>query len=203
MDPTPELTGQILVERARALLPLVRSFADRADAERRLPPELVRALAQAGLFRIAVARSCGGAEADPRAQILAIEAISAADGAAGWTLMIGIECLGMASAMLRPDVAEEVVASHPEVVFSGALNPLGRATAVEGGFRVSASAIATCACCRSASGVDDARGTFSVANATKSSMAARAMPVATPTLLYASRLKFGKRNTGPVSRVRS
>ena len=137
MEQVPELTGQILVERARALQPLVRSFADRADAERRLPPELVRALAQAGLFRIAVARSCGGAEADPRAQILAIEAISAADGAAGWTLMIGIECLGMASAMLRPDVAEEVVASHPEVVFSGALNPLGRATAVEGGFRVS------------------------------------------------------------------
>ncbi len=129
-------TGQVLVERARALQPLVCSFADQADAERRLPPELVRALAEAGLFRIAAARSCGGIEADPREQILAIEAISEADGAAGWTLMIGIECVGMASAFLRPDVAEELIAKHPEVVFSGALNPLGRARPVDGGYRV-------------------------------------------------------------------
>jgi alkylation response protein AidB-like acyl-CoA dehydrogenase len=136
MTATAELTGPVLVERARALQPLVRSFAERADAERKLPTELVRALVEAGLFRIAVARSCGGVEADPREQILAIEAISEADGAAGWTLMIGIECLGMGGAVLRPDVAEELIAKHPEVVFSGALNPLGRATPVDGGYRV-------------------------------------------------------------------
>ena len=136
MDHEPELSGRVLVERARSLQPLVRSFADRADAERSLPLELVRALAQAGLFRIAVARSQGGAEADPREQILAIEAIAEADGAAGWTLMIGIESLGIASAMLRPEVAEEVIAKNALVIFSGALNPLGRATPVDGGVRV-------------------------------------------------------------------
>jgi alkylation response protein AidB-like acyl-CoA dehydrogenase len=97
---------------------------------------VVHALREAGLFRIAVARAQGGAEADPRSQILAIEAISEADGAAGWTLMIGIESLGIASAALHPETAEEVIAKHPEVVFSGALNPQGRATPVEGGVRV-------------------------------------------------------------------
>lgn len=132
-----ELSGPVLVERARALQPLVRSFAARAEAERTLPRELVGALADAGLFRIAVARARGGAESEPRAQIEAIEAISAADGAAGWTLMIGIETLGFASAAARPDVAEELVTKNPRVVFSGALNPLGRATPVDGGFRVS------------------------------------------------------------------
>jgi alkylation response protein AidB-like acyl-CoA dehydrogenase len=136
MSAVGDLTGEILVERARALQPLVREFAERGDAERRLPLEVVHALREAGLFRIAVARAQGGAEADPRSQILAIEAISEADGAAGWTLMIGIESLGIASAALRPDVAEELIAKHPEVVFSGALNPLGRATPVEGGVRV-------------------------------------------------------------------
>jgi alkylation response protein AidB-like acyl-CoA dehydrogenase len=129
------LTGEMLVERARALQPLVSSFAARAEAERTLPRELVRALAEAGLFRIAVAASAGGVESDPRTQILAIEAISEADGAAGWTLMIGIECLGYASAALRPEVAEQVIAKHPEVIFSGALNPLGRAVRVPGGVR--------------------------------------------------------------------
>jgi alkylation response protein AidB-like acyl-CoA dehydrogenase len=131
------ITGPLLVERARALQPLVRSFADRAEAERTLPRELVRALAEAGLFRVAVSSEVGGAEATPREQILAIEAISEADGAAGWTLMIGVESLGFASAVLRPDVAEEVIARRPEVIFSGALNPLGRAIRVEGGVRAS------------------------------------------------------------------
>lgn len=96
-----------------------------------------RALARAGLFRIAVARSRGGAEAAPREQILAIEAISEADGAAGWTLMIGIESVGIASGLLRPDVADEVIGKNPDVIFSAALNPLGRATVVDGGVRVS------------------------------------------------------------------
>jgi len=137
MDAAPDFSGEVLVERARALQPLVREFADRGDAERRLPLEVVHALRESGLFRIAVARAQGGAEADPRSQILAIEAISEADGAAGWTLMIGIESLGIASAALQPDVVEEVIAKNPEVVFSGALNPLGRATPVEGGVRVS------------------------------------------------------------------
>ena len=129
------LTAEMLVERARALQPLVRSFAARAEAERTLPLELAHALAEAGLFRVAVAASAGGVESDPRSQILVIETIAEADGAAGWTLMIGIESLGFASASLRPETAEEVIAKHPEVIFSGALNPLGRAVRVPGGVR--------------------------------------------------------------------
>jgi alkylation response protein AidB-like acyl-CoA dehydrogenase len=137
MTQTAALSGAVLVGRARELQPLVRRFADRAEAERTLPLEVVRALREAGLFRIAAAAEVGGAEATPREQILAIEAISEADGAAGWALMIGIENLGFASALLQPDVAEEVIAKRPEVIFSGALNPLGRATRVDGGVRAS------------------------------------------------------------------
>ena len=133
----PDLTGALLLERARELAPLVQRNASRAEAERTLPGEVVSALREAGLFRVAVAREVGGAEASPREQILAIEAISEADGSAGWALMIGVETLGFASAFLAPDVAEETIAKHPEVIFSGALNPLGRATRVEGGVRVS------------------------------------------------------------------
>ena len=131
------LSGALLVERARELRPLVQGFADRAEAERTLPAEVVHALREAGLFRVAVAAEVGGAEATPREQILAIEAISEADGAAGWALMIGVENLGFASAFLQPDVAEEVIAKHPEAIFCGALNPKGRANRVDGGVRVS------------------------------------------------------------------
>jgi alkylation response protein AidB-like acyl-CoA dehydrogenase len=134
---TPALTGALLVERAQQLQPMVRSHADRAEAERTLAGEVVGALREAGLFLVAAAREVGGAEATPREQILAIEAISEADGAAGWALMIGVENLGFASAILQPDTAEEVIAKHPEVIFCGALNPLGRATRAPGGVRAS------------------------------------------------------------------
>ena len=133
----PVLSGEQLVTRARELQPLVARYAAQAEAERTLPLELVRALADSGLFRIAAAASAGGCESDPRSQILAIEAISQADGAAGWTLMIGIECVGYASAALRPEIAKRVIAEHPEVILSGALNPLGRAVRVAGGVRAS------------------------------------------------------------------
>ena len=131
------LSGALLIDRARELKPFVQGLADRAEAERTLPAEVVHALREAGLFRVAVAAEVGGAEATPREQILAIEAISEADGAAGWALMIGVENLGFASAFLQPDVAEEVIAKHPEAIFCGALNPQGRANRVDGGVRVS------------------------------------------------------------------
>ena len=39
----------------------------------------------------------GGAETDPLTTIDAIEAIAAADGAAGWVLMIGVAVFGIVS----------------------------------------------------------------------------------------------------------
>ena len=68
--------------------------------------------------------------------ILALEAISEADGAAGWTLMIGVETVGIAMAALAPPVAEAMLGDRPDVVFSGAINPLGQARRVDGGYIV-------------------------------------------------------------------
>jgi alkylation response protein AidB-like acyl-CoA dehydrogenase len=125
-----------LVLRARELAPLVREHADEAERERRLAKPVVEALTAAGLFRVAAARSVGGAEAHPATQIRVIEEISRVDGATGWNLMIGIENLGFLSAALEPATAKRLYAD-PGLVVSGALNPLGRAEPVEGGVRVS------------------------------------------------------------------
>ncbi len=93
-------------------------------------------MAEAGLHRMAAPAATGGSEADPATQLQAIEAISTADGSAGWTLMIGAETGGVASATLAPEVVEEIYA-NPAAVMCGALNPLGRATPVAGGLVVS------------------------------------------------------------------
>ena len=63
---------------ARALIPLLRSAADRIDAARELPPDVLDAMFAAGMFRLLVPRSCGGAELEPATYVQCVEAI--ADG---------------------------------------------------------------------------------------------------------------------------
>jgi alkylation response protein AidB-like acyl-CoA dehydrogenase len=92
-------------------------------------------MAAADLYKVAAPRSIGGGECDPRSQIETIEAVSAADGAAGWNLMIGIENMGFLGAALPRETAKKLYAD-PGLIVAGALNPLGRATKVDGGYRV-------------------------------------------------------------------
>ena len=125
-----------LVERARALQPLVRERA--AAAEKAIAPDadVVRAMADAGLYAMCVPGSLGGAEADPLTTIATIDAIAQADGAAGWVLMIGAETTGIGSAYLPPDTGRTLVLDHPSVVICGALNPVVQARRAEGGYVV-------------------------------------------------------------------
>jgi len=122
-------------ERARALATLVRDGADEAERERRLSEPVAIALAEAGLYRIAAPASVGGEECTPRTQIETIEAVAEADGATGWNLMIGVENLGFLGATLPLETAHELFAD-PRLIVAGALNPLGRATPCDGGYRV-------------------------------------------------------------------
>jgi alkylation response protein AidB-like acyl-CoA dehydrogenase len=124
------------IQRARSLQPLVREHAIQAERQRHLPDEVAWAMAEAGLYRVAVPRVLGGGEVHPHEQIQVIEQIAEADGATGWNLMIGIEATGMGSAGLPVFVASEIF-RDPRMIFSGARNPQGRALPVEGGYRAS------------------------------------------------------------------
>jgi alkylation response protein AidB-like acyl-CoA dehydrogenase len=123
------------LEAAAALVPAIRSAADRIEHDRRLPPELVRALADAGLFRLCVPRALGGLEADPATMIRIGETLAQADGAAGWSAMIGATS-GVASGYLPEPAAREIYGADPRVVTGGAFAPHGTATVVDGGYRV-------------------------------------------------------------------
>lgn len=123
------------IERARALVPMLRACADQAERERHLPAHAAEAMARAGLYRVAAPRRVGGAECEPAEQIEIIETIAAADGSAGWNLMIGIEVMGFLGAVLERDLGSKLFA-NPALIVSGSLNPVGVATSVEGGYSV-------------------------------------------------------------------
>jgi alkylation response protein AidB-like acyl-CoA dehydrogenase len=124
------------IDSARALAPRIAALSDRIERDRRLPPDLVRAMAEAGLFRICVPRKFDGLEVDVSTMIGTIEEVARADASAGWCVMIGATS-GVVSAWLRDDVARPMYGGDPLLVTGGVFAPHGRAVAVPGGYRVS------------------------------------------------------------------
>jgi len=115
---------------------LIAGHAAEAEENRYLNSEVAQAMARAGLYRVAAPRSISGGEVHPSTQIRVIEAVSEIDGAAGWNLMIGIEVMGILASVYPPSLVERIYAD-PELIISGALNPLGRATQADGGYLIS------------------------------------------------------------------
>lgn len=71
-----------------ALAPVIAAHADAAEAERRLPQPIVRALIEAGLFKLYLPRSLGGSQLEPLEFAQRLEAIAALDGSTGWCAFI-------------------------------------------------------------------------------------------------------------------
>ena len=124
-----------LVQAARDLQPLVREHADAAERERRVPAPVIEAMREAGVFHMMVPGSLGGGEAHVATLIEVIEALSAADGSAGWVAMIGATT-GITSAYLEDSTAREIYGDRATIT-GGVVAPSGTATPVEGGFRLS------------------------------------------------------------------
>lgn len=124
-----------LVTRAEAAATLIRPQADAIERARRLPPDVVAALVDAGTFKLLVPTRYGGAEANVATAVAFIETIARADGSAGWCAMIGMTS-GLMSAFLPPATAEAVY-TPASVITGGVFAPLGRATATPTGYRVS------------------------------------------------------------------
>src|SRR5918996_1102175 len=72
------------LEAARKLAPMIRSCADQIEADRELPRPLFEALADAGLFQLALPRALGGAELDLPTYVQVLEEIGKADASTGW-----------------------------------------------------------------------------------------------------------------------
>jgi alkylation response protein AidB-like acyl-CoA dehydrogenase len=123
------------IARARAAAAVIAPLAARIEEGRRLPPEAVRALVDAGVFKLVVARELGGEEASATTLVSVIEEIARADGSAGWCAMIGASSALM-SAFLDDATARDVYAPA-DAITCGVFAPMGRARREGDGLRVS------------------------------------------------------------------
>ena len=126
-----------MLETARALAPTIATFGDRVEAERRLPKPLADALHDAGLFRMLLPRSLGGAELDPPTFVQVMETVAMADASTAWVLGQTAGC-SMIAAYLEPTVAKQVF-GPPRGVLAWGSGPQGSAVRVDGGFRLTGS----------------------------------------------------------------
>ena len=121
---------------ARELFSEIHAAAAEAEAARTQPAPLMRKLAEAGVMGMCVPAAYGGSELPVRDVLAVIEEVSRADGAAGWCAMIGA-VTGLLAASLPEARAREIYGSDPAVITGGAVAPLGKARAVDGGHEVS------------------------------------------------------------------
>lgn len=124
-----------LLDRAEVLS---RAFYDRADEieqARRLPADVAKAMADAGIYRMGAPAAIGGLEAPPALSSQVIETLATGDASCGWVAFIAVTSATVLSAV--PEAKAREVFATPETMITGVFAPTASAEKVAGGFHVS------------------------------------------------------------------
>ncbi len=123
------------LDAARELAPKIRAAADEIEAERELPRPLFEALADAGLYHLALPRSLGCAELDLPTYILVLEELGKADASTAWTVNQGAIYATYAARMPRA-AARAIWIDTPRAVVANTPAATAKAVVLPGGYRV-------------------------------------------------------------------
>ena len=123
------------LEAARKLGPLIRASAPETDAQRELPRPLFEAMADAGLFQLALPRALGCPEMDLPSYIQVIEEIGKGDASTGWvTNQVAI--FATYAARMPREAARAIWIDPPRSVVANTPLASAQAIVVPGGYRV-------------------------------------------------------------------
>jgi 3-hydroxy-9,10-secoandrosta-1,3,5(10)-triene-9,17-dione monooxygenase len=134
--PAPTATAQELIERARALAPRFAERAEAAEEARRMPPESVEEMLDAGFARILLPARIGGYDLGFDTWFEVQRELSKADASHGW-------CAGLIThhahliAQYPKEAQDTLWAKSLEVPVAASFAPLVNAVAVDGGYRIS------------------------------------------------------------------
>ena len=126
-----------LIEAARAMQPLLRARAAKADQLRRVPDETIRDFHRTGLFRMFQPFRVGGYELDPTIYMDVCAEIAKACASSSWVLSnlaIHHHFMALWSEQAQDDVWS---ASPDTLIGSSYIFTAGRAERVDGGWRIS------------------------------------------------------------------
>ena len=126
--------AQGLVERASALVPMLRERARETENARRLSQDHFDALAEAGVLKMMGPVRYGGFEADFQTQADVLSEIARGCPSSSWVATILSAMTWLVSVF--PDEAQEEILSSGDPRISGVFSPTGTATPTDGGFIV-------------------------------------------------------------------
>jgi alkylation response protein AidB-like acyl-CoA dehydrogenase len=127
--------GATLIARAQGSHGLIEAAAPRIESGRALTDDVLAGLHDAGLFKMLLPRSCGGAETDPATFMQIIEALATADASTAWCVSQA-SGVSMGAAYLKPPVAREIFGGPRSVLANGTASTKVKAIPVAGGYRV-------------------------------------------------------------------
>ena len=130
-----------MLARAEALQPLLREHAVVAEADRRLPDEVVTRLSEAGLFRMLTPCRLDGCETRLRTVVAVTETLGVADGSAAWLVALSTAHAWMAG-LFSERAQQDIFGADPDAVIAGRIARVAgggddaRAEPVDGGVRI-------------------------------------------------------------------
>ena len=124
-------TREELVRRASELVPLLSKHAHWGEDNRRLHPEVVEALGDAGMFKLRRPKRYGGFEVDTRTLTEVGAELGRGDGSAAW--VTAVYWIPGWMACLFPDEIQDEVFATPDTRICGTLSPSAMAFPAEGG----------------------------------------------------------------------
>jgi 3-hydroxy-9,10-secoandrosta-1,3,5(10)-triene-9,17-dione monooxygenase len=129
-------TRDAVLARVRALIPMIRDGAAAAEEARTLPRSTVDALLTAGISRILIPRRYGGYGLSLDTWFDVVCEIAKADASHGWCASLMIHHPHYVSHF--PEAAQNAVwADGVDFAIAASIQPAGRVTAMEGGYRIS------------------------------------------------------------------
>jgi alkylation response protein AidB-like acyl-CoA dehydrogenase len=134
-----DLAGEVptrdeLVRRAAELVPVLRAGSEWSEQNRALPEESLKALADAGIFKMRVPKRYGGYESDAGTLLAVMSEIGQGDGSAAWC--VSAWTMSTWLACLFPDHVQDQVFATENVRVCGVLSPTAEGVPVDGGLMV-------------------------------------------------------------------
>lgn len=125
-----------LVAQARELIPVLRERAAAGAERRQVADETIAELRKRGFFRVLQPRRWGGYEMSPTTFCRIAIALAEGDMSVGWVHgVVGVHAWQLG--VMDGRAAQDVWGSDSEVLISSSYMPGGKATPVEGGYKLS------------------------------------------------------------------
>ncbi len=133
-NPDATSTAKAVLAQANELVGVLRLRAPETEALRRMHPDNLRDLTDAGVFRLTLPADVGGYEADEDIVAEVLAQISRGCPSTSWMCTIMV-LSNVIPALLADDASEEIY-STPDLRIAAVIAPTGQAVPVDNGYRV-------------------------------------------------------------------